>query len=124
MGTAEMLYNSGAKIDAVNMQDESMLHLACGSPDSRCEPALISFLTKNGLPFNAADGSGRTPLIRAAGAGNAAYITALLETGADKDMCDQQGRSALHHAASGNHIDSLALLLQAGFDMDAKDQEG
>ena len=69
---------------------------------------------------------GRTPLHRAAGFNNPAFITALLDAGADIEARDRWGRTPLHHTAgAGWHSPGvITALLDAGADIKARDGNG
>jgi hypothetical protein len=60
-------------------------------------------------------------LLSAAGAGDAAAITAALEAGADIEARGEGGMTALVTATKANHIDAARALIEAGADVNAKD---
>lgn len=68
---------------------------------------------------------GRTPLIMAARAGDAAAASALLAgpTGA-VGTADEHGFTALYHAAMFGHVEVMRLVLAAGADIGAADLGG
>lgn len=64
---------------------------------------------------DALDPDGLTPLMRAAGLGDAAAVRQLLAAGADVNALEpRMGASALHKAAQAGSSDGAALLLDAG----------
>jgi cytohesin len=65
-----------------------------------------------------------TPLHRAAAAGHADVVRALLDRSAQVDARDYGGGTALHAAAAGGHVDAAAALLDRGADPSAPDEEG
>jgi len=85
-------------------------------------PAIVEALLVAGADVNAVttdkDSNGiesaRTPLMRAAQAGNLAKVQVLLSHGADTEMNDSEGRNALIGAASRGHYDVAKALVDAG----------
>ena len=63
-----------------------------------------------------ADSLELTPLMRAAGAGQAATVEFLLERGANPNAKNKEGSTALSRAAAAGHADVMRLLLDAGAD--------
>ncbi len=63
---------------------------------------------------DARDKNGDTALLRAASAGDAESVKALLAAGADVREKDRIGQSAVTRAAFGGHADVVRLLLEAG----------
>lgn len=72
-------------------------------------PERIEALLNKGYSPNAHDGLGQTPLMLAAGNGNADTVDLLLKFGADARHVDFTGQSALHFAAAAHnkHIPTL-----------------
>jgi ankyrin repeat protein len=60
-------------------------------------------------------------MIRAAAAGNAAQIRALLAQGASVKARDARGRTALLAATQENRVEAARLLIEAGADVNAQD---
>jgi ankyrin repeat protein len=65
-----------------------------------------------------------TALHRAAAAGHADLVKALLDRSAQVDARDYGGGTALHAAAKGGHVEAAAALLDRGADPSAPDEEG
>jgi cytohesin len=65
-----------------------------------------------------------TALHRAAAAGHADLVKALLDGSAQVDARDYGGGTALHAAALHGHVDAAAVLLDRGADPSAPDEEG
>src|SRR5215470_7941538 len=65
-----------------------------------------------------------TALHRAAAAGHAELVKALLDRSAQVDARDYGGGTALHSAAGKGHADAAAVLLDKGADPSAPDEEG
>ncbi len=71
-----------------------------------------------------ADDNGTTPLMRAAAAGDAGMLKALLAVGADVDCADPKGLTALMFAASQGSVDCVTALASNGADLLAQDMMG
>jgi hypothetical protein len=81
----------------------------------------LAYLTVS-LGICAACGDGPpTPLTRAAAAGDAREVQALLSTGADPNETDGAGGSALTAAARGGHLDAMRILIKGGADVNQRD---
>jgi cytohesin len=65
-----------------------------------------------------------TALHRAAAAGHADLVKALLDRSAQVDARDYGGGTALHSAAAHGHVNAAAALLDKGADPSAPDEEG
>jgi len=74
-----------------------------------------------GVDVNAADRTGTTALMLAAGAGISKYVTLLLEAGAKVNARDAEGRTALFMAAAGGDVETVSLLLNHAADPNAPD---
>lgn len=85
---------------------------------SRHDFAAIQAMLANGLDLNQHDGTGYTPLIAAARAGDAEMLRFLVERGADPNLSDQavSGWSPLLHAVHVHQLGSVAALIDAGAD--------
>ena len=75
-------------------------------------------------PVNAVDQDGKSSLIRAAYAGDAAEVAALLEKGAALALADHGGMTALIWASNKGRADCVKLLLDAGADPKVADSPG
>jgi hypothetical protein len=69
------------------------------------------------------DEKGKTPLIQACAAGNAAMAAVLLRYNADVDAADDIGYTALISAAFNGHIDVVKLLISNGADHTIRNDE-
>ena len=71
------------------------------------------------------DANGRTPIVRAAIADQAAAVEFLVKEGVPVDTRDElHGRTALIEAAYVGAVNSAASLIEAGADVDARDNRG
>ena len=98
---------------------------------------VLEFLVEKGCSVTRPDPSGRTPLHKAAGFDQPAFVSLLLEHGAGVNQADKAGRTPLHDAAMGRlylnglggmvgSINPMVLkaLLDAGADVKAVDKRG
>jgi len=105
---AEILLNAGAKVDAVNGEGQTALHLAS---------ALISdidvhrLLIDNGANVKSTDHKGLTPLHQAAGNNNVAAIHYLILMGAYIEHVSQDGLTPIFFAILGQHIAAFNALV-------------
>ncbi|MCP5182061.1 MAG: ankyrin repeat domain-containing protein [Pseudomonadales bacterium] len=99
---------------------ETVLHLATSHNHADNRPRLIEVLLAAGVPVDARDGSGNTPLHWAAGFGCVPCVPVLLSGGADPDARRFDGGTPLHRAAP----ETAPLLLAAGADPLARDGDG
>lgn len=77
-----------------------------------------------GTDVNAHDDAGRTPLYRAANAGDAARLDALIRAGADVNRRNGDGATPLQIAAVLGQVESVRLLIRAGAEVNATDRTG
>jgi ankyrin repeat protein len=70
------------------------------------------------------DRQGRTPLMLAVEAGNAALVGVFARHGADVNAVDTDGETAVMKAAYGDHLDVLELLVSKGAAPDIRNNEG
>ncbi len=80
--------------------------------------------TAPGFELEMADGTGRTPLLLAAGVGSATWVEYLLRSGANPDARDQLGATPLHVALANHHVEAATLLLDAGADASLRTRDG
>ena len=65
-----------------------------------------------------------TPLMWAAGQGQASMVRNLLRNGADLEKMDRLGRTAIFYAAAGQHAEVVGLLLESGANVKHRDLNG
>ncbi|PTB66169.1 ankyrin, partial [Trichoderma citrinoviride] len=81
-------------------------------------------LVDNGAYIDAADVSGRTPLLLAAKNGYHSIAEHLLEHGANIESRDDDGNSSLSWAVKMGHRAVIKLLVEHGADVQAEDDRG
>ena len=79
---------------------------------------------EGGADANARDGTGWTPLMRAADKGHALLVPMLLKAGADANLRAPDGATALFMATLGGHAEIIAALMKAGADHSIKGPQG
>lgn len=129
----EILLALGARAGDRDANDSTPLHSICwqgehaaaAEASGACE-RIIRALAAAGIPIDAADAYGQTPLHDAAGGdwGNATAIRTLLALGARSDPRDHAGNTPLMIAASRGEVECITLLLAAGADPIATNDEG
>ncbi|CAJ3074987.1 ankyrin repeat domain-containing protein [Burkholderia pseudomallei] len=100
---ASALIAAGARLDVVDTDGRSPLHLAVSIPVHAPEVPLVECLLRAGANVEARDARGETPLMAAARTGRAALIPLLLHAGAaiDAQMAPKPvGATALREAAT------------------------
>lgn len=76
---------------------------------------VVAELINHGCSVNVRDSAGLTPLMTAAGHGNARIVGLLLDNGADLFTVEPRaGASALHKACQGGSVEVVRLLVEAG----------
>jgi ankyrin repeat protein len=144
--SGEFLISRGADIFAANSAGESPLYLALTSPggprqwmfNSRTITARdgmgnsmlhytaqwkldahIPFIIQKGVPVDAANATGETPLFMAVKHDGASTVRTLLNNGANLHARDSLGNSVLHAAVRWNAKNSVVTLIDSGVDVNA-----
>jgi ankyrin repeat protein len=85
---------------------------------------LVRLLLDRGADAAAADGDGDTPLMKAAGVGEAGVVKLLLQRGAAADCRNARGETAAMRAAEKDEgAECLRALVAARADLEARDEE-
>lgn len=127
---AAELLRRGAKLDAVNHRDFTVLHIAAKEGDADLVRYLCETLKMDpNLPvINAsrpiANQSKPAAIHLAAGNGNIKAVEALLDCGADSNKQDSSGKAAIHIAADRVNEDILRLLINRGANIALAKQDG
>nr|XP_034977273.1 ankyrin-3-like [Zootoca vivipara] len=95
-------------INAVNSEDETLLHIAAAHGHIE----IIDYLIGKGAKLEVKDKKGRTPLHRAAERGHGEAVKMLLQSGANMYTLDQEGKSPLHLAHQNHHTHVLKSILK------------
>ena len=95
-----------------NTVTDLRLHQAATAGDL----AVIAALLSEGLPIDARDADGRTPVMAATVAGQVAAVRALVDAGADVDIRDNRLDNPFLYAGAEGLLDILRLVNGAGAD--------
>ncbi|RDW75433.1 hypothetical protein BP6252_06575 [Coleophoma cylindrospora] len=114
----DMLIQSGADIEAKDMDGQTSLHVASELANDR----IVEILLRHGADIEAKElRQSRTPLHYAAEYGNTAVVGLLISKGAIVDVSEHKsGKTALHLASENGHAAVVDLLLRNGADVSAK----
>ena len=112
LATAKYLLQIGAD-DKAKLSHKPVLHFAMEQGGIPAVELLLEF----GANPNETDGSGVTPLMKAAGSGAQKYTAMLIEAKAELDLQDHVGATALMHAVKAASYEVVSLLLAAGADI-------
>jgi ankyrin repeat protein len=115
---AKLLLENGANVNVVTGSwGITPLHSAASNGNS-AETAQL--LIDYGADMEARDGSGATPLVRAANNRNNGYAPVaevLLKNGADVNAFDRKGMTPFHYAVGNGHVDVVHILIEYGANM-------
>ncbi len=116
----EALIGHGADPNISNYYGESPLAVAASKRS--CPLRILETLVQRGATIDSIDNQGRTPLMRAAEAGNSKAIRYLLSLRASVTLCDATGESALHACCKGEQgcAEIVPLLVNAGADINLR----
>ena len=110
------LLKHGAAVDAQTTDGRASLYLAASQHDS---DAAVRLLLDSGANPNLGTLVGRTPLMAAAGSGEAGAMRLLLDKGAKVSLASGSGSTALLDAAGSRNLEAVRLLLDKGADVNA-----
>ena len=110
----DVLLEAGADANARDANDWTVIFKAAYNPDLDCGYAdVVQALIDHGADVNARIFYGITPLMLAAGGGEAAVCEALLAAGAEVKAANESGRTALMMAKERFYVDVINLLFEA-----------
>ncbi|KAL8897576.1 MAG: hypothetical protein Q9207_007148 [Kuettlingeria erythrocarpa] len=107
---ARMLLDHGAKIDALNTHERTVVHIAA----ARGHTKQLAFYLDLGVAIDAQDKVRATALHLASRYGKTDSVRLLLARGARSELGDASGRTALRIATVQGHTEIIQLLLDAG----------
>lgn len=116
----QLLIAGGAKLNVVDNEGETPLHIAARAGNSQVAELLLT----GGANVAALNRTWDTPLHRAARKGHRDAAALLLAHGAEVNARAMRKATPLHRAAYGGHREAAALLLSAGADVNARDDDG
>ena len=104
----QALIDAGANVRMTESSGINLLHWAAITNRATVIPVLV----KAGVPLNATDDFGYTPLMYAAtiDEGDTNTLNALLAAGADRGIKNEEGRTALEQARRYKHADLVKAL--------------
>jgi ankyrin repeat protein len=117
---AEILLNSGAKVDALDNMIYTPLH--CSAEHGHMD--VVNLLIEKGADVNARTLQDWTPLHLACQKGKREVTEFLMEKGADPKARDIFMMMPLHFAADNGFKEICQLLIEKGADIDAKNKNG
>ncbi|PQE05164.1 Ankyrin repeat-containing domain protein [Rutstroemia sp. NJR-2017a BBW] len=125
---AEMLIDNGARVEQIDKQGHTVLHISTDNLTPACKH-IVKCLLDYGADISAVTKQGESPLHLAAYQGNAAAMEVLLSHSDSKllGVRSATGFTALHSAAHGpaqTNIDVVALLLAQGMDINERTDSG
>ncbi|MDB5853426.1 MAG: ankyrin repeat-containing protein [Herminiimonas sp.] len=116
-----LLKRPGIKLDAINKDGNTALHIAAGNN----QPEIAECLLEAGADVNPPGPEcSDTALMHAALEGHLAVVNVLLKRPDIKlNAIDRRGNTALFHAVSGKELDTVERLLKAGADVNLSKNE-
>ena len=123
----ELLLAKGADLKHRDSDGQTALHFAACAENGG-NPLLVKFFVEHGIPADAKNHNGETPLMHAGPMGNTEMVAALLDNGADVNAADDDQTTALmrmvgNHAHNDNSVEIVKLLLARGARVNAE-QDG
>lgn len=117
-----LLENNCSDVNAVDIHQQSALHMCMQSGQLKAVQTLISF----GADVNKVDGKKHIPLFYACASGNGEIVDELIKHGSasaleDKDL---DGRCPLHYAAMVDRTDIIKILLKNNLNPNMQDHAG
>eukprot|EP01096_Ripella_sp_DP13-Kostka_P017804 TRINITY_DN929_c0_g2_i1.p1 TRINITY_DN929_c0_g2~~TRINITY_DN929_c0_g2_i1.p1 ORF type:complete len:631 (+),score=324.91 TRINITY_DN929_c0_g2_i1:53-1894(+) len=116
---ASELIAGGAKLEAIDDNDRTPLHIAAVS-----SLETLTLLLDKGAKVNALDEKGNTPLHIAAQKNQAQIVTVLLSKGADINATNGDGETPLHVALKAHSVDVIPLIVEKNADIFIKNRQG
>lgn len=118
-----LLLQKGAKLDVVNSDGETLLHLAARG-NSRESLDISRLLLEYGVERNDRDKKGNTPLMIAARNEDKQLVNLLLDNGADPNIPNEEMEYPLIAAIIAGNREIISSLFDKGADSNIMDEEG
>ena len=114
VGMVRLLIESGADVHLEDDRGWTALFMGCHDPEAdRGYPDVVEALIRAGSDIEKPIGYGITPLMLAAGYGEAGVVEILLEAGAKVKAVNEGGRTARQMATDKHYIEVVNLLWEA-----------
>jgi ankyrin repeat protein len=118
---AQLLVETGARVDEVDPSGRTALQFACEHGDSATVRYLVTSVAAN---VRIADKSGKTALHYACTQGGYSCVRILLTSGADSDVVDEDGLSPIDMAVSSGDLDIVRELNRQGASLNHVSKDG
>ena len=122
----EQLLGDGARLELVDGEGRTPLHLAARYADAAALRVLLERWRDRGLDVDPLDDEGLTPLLTAAAyRSDGEGLRLLVSFGADLELRNDAGETPLHLAARLNpELEVMRALIELGADREAEDDDG
>ncbi|MBI9069293.1 MAG: ankyrin repeat domain-containing protein [Salinivirgaceae bacterium] len=116
----QYLVKNGAKLNAVNENGQTPLHVAAGSRCTDCFKELVEL----GSDLSAKDNKGKTPLHIAIKREKMDIVEYILTKNIDLNTKDNTGKTPLHYTAIAGYHDLVKTMVNKNANVNEKDNEG
>lgn len=114
------LLKSGRRLNDVDTNKRTALHVACGLG----KLDIVQLLIEEGFSVDSISQNGQTPLHEACTGGHLDILSELISEVMDLDATDHNGMSAAHYCALHGEVSCLSLLCDQGCDICLEDRQG
>lgn len=99
-------------------------HVWLAAAGTGCDSMVVEELLERGAAVDLADATGRTPLMRAATAGQTEIVVTLISRGANVNHASKRRFTPIHGASLAGDLDIVAVLLRNDANVNAKTSDG